>query len=770
MKACQQKIMRMDSITSTVKKIISVVICVAMVGLFVPQMENVYAADTTAPVITSLSIRNPEAADAQGELIIDVDVEEEGAGINNIILYFKDSNSNVTSIETNNDPVFTGHYTFHMSMDVYGKKFRNGEYVLDSVTIWDRNGNARTYHEYADSSVDSICEHRTINVFNSLISDITAPEITKLTIDNADAVDSKGYMTVTMDIVEEGSGVGGISLLVYEASVNGHYYIASETLDLHTGTHTIKIPVNDQRDEVFSNGKHEIREVNIQDKDQNMRVYAGDDFAAICSEPMFTIINSDRDSFIPVINKISIEDNYIETPNVLVVNADISEEGNGAKLRLNFENNDKHTFYLETNKTLFTGNHTLRIPVSPFVGEGEYRLCSAQIYDGTTSTGCDIYSSDEKERAPIEGVTVNLKSSFDISLYGSLEDTDRVIDRISEMEEGTTAVLDIRYAKVAPEALFKAFAGRNKTVVFEDEDVQWVFDGEKISESECKDIDLTTNVEVKAGASMGIRDDKIVVITFSDNGELPGKADVRVNNDYISAKYASGDDQFMLLCEKEGLLVVEDEDIKIDKDEAAVLPIDHNSIFVLSQTVPEKYWEFPKYTWADDYSSVTAERSWTNYAGTVETESETAVTTSTIVKEPTYTYMGETEYTAVFENPAFYPQSRTIANIPKLEKLENSITAKAVRKTISAKKLKKKTMTFSPITVKGKKGAVSYKVVSANAKSKKALKLSKKTGKITVRKGTKKGKYKLSVKVTDSGTEKYKSANTTVSVVVVVKK
>lgn len=85
-----------------------------------------------------------------------------------------------------------------------------------------------------------------------------------------------------------------------------------------------------------------------------------------------------------------------------------------------------------------------------------------------------------------------------------------------------------------------------------------------------------------------------------------------------------------------------------------------------------------------------------------------------------------------------------------------------------AAKLRRKKAVFRALTVKGAKGKVTYKV-SGNRKSKKALKFNKKTRKITVRKGTKKGLYKLKIRVNCAGTEKYLAASKKVTVKVRVK-
>ena len=136
---------------------------------------------------------------------------------------------------------------------------------------------------------------------------------------------------------------------------------------------------------------------------------------------------------------------------------------------------------------------------------------------------------------------------------------------------------------------------------------------------------------------------------------------------------------------------------------------------------------------------------WVNSAGTVYTD---------VAEIPSDV---ATTYTA-----AFNTSSTTSAK--KAQTLK--VTAK--KKTVKASKLKKKALAFKLITVKGAKGKVTYAKVAKG--SSKKLSVNKKTGKITVKKGTKKGTYKLKVKVTAAATAKYKKATKTVTVTVKVKK
>jgi hypothetical protein len=73
------------------------------------------------------------------------------------------------------------------------------------------------------------------------------------------------------------------------------------------------------------------------------------------------------------------------------------------------------------------------------------------------------------------------------------------------------------------------------------------------------------------------------------------------------------------------------------------------------------------------------------------------------------------------------------------------------------------------LTVSNGIGSISYKGSGTDAKSKKALSINSKSGKITVKKGTKKGSYRIKVKITDKGNNWYDGKTVTKTVTVKVK-
>ena len=102
-------------------------------------------------------------------------------------------------------------------------------------------------------------------------------------------------------------------------------------------------------------------------------------------------------------------------------------------------------------------------------------------------------------------------------------------------------------------------------------------------------------------------------------------------------------------------------------------------------------------------------------------------------------------------------------------KMDQTLNVKTKKVTVKVKKVRKKAQTVKPLTVTGQKTTVTYKGTPVGKKAKKALKINAKTGKITVRKKTKKGTYKMKVTVTAAASGKYEKAAKTVTVTIKVR-
>ena len=101
-----------------------------------------------------------------------------------------------------------------------------------------------------------------------------------------------------------------------------------------------------------------------------------------------------------------------------------------------------------------------------------------------------------------------------------------------------------------------------------------------------------------------------------------------------------------------------------------------------------------------------------------------------------------------------------------VDKASSVITSKKKSFSLKAKKLKKKAQTVSFTAKSSSGGKITYSG-KAYGKSKKVLKF--KGGKITVKKGTKKGTYKMTVTVKAAKTAEYNAFSKKVAVTVTVK-
>lgn len=95
----------------------------------------------------------------------------------------------------------------------------------------------------------------------------------------------------------------------------------------------------------------------------------------------------------------------------------------------------------------------------------------------------------------------------------------------------------------------------------------------------------------------------------------------------------------------------------------------------------------------------------------------------------------------------------------------NTMAVKGLTKKVKKSKVRKAAQKVKAIRVRNAKGALTYQKISGSKK----LSVNKRTGKITIKKKTKKGTYTMKVKVTAAGTGDYYAKAKTVKVTIKVK-
>jgi LPXTG-motif cell wall-anchored protein len=117
-------------------------------------------------------------------------------------------------------------------------------------------------------------------------------------------------------------------------------------------------------------------------------------------------------------------------------------------------------------------------------------------------------------------------------------DTNKVVDALNNTSEGSNITVDVSGSKTVDKAIFDSIKGKDKTVNFAQDGLQWTFNGKDIT-SPTKNIDMNVNVanvnnsssSNKVAIAAKVGNAGATVISFANNGQLPGKATVKVKLD-----------------------------------------------------------------------------------------------------------------------------------------------------------------------------------------------------------------------------------------------
>lgn len=536
--------------------------------------------DQTAPVIHSLEFLDAEDLNAVTDYLhVKIKITEEGSGLADLTLHFGDTEFYYQGGDYEddeacaNDPIlFTGEHDLTFMI---GNCLGVGTHKLTAISGKDRNGN----YFYMDQD-DMMRMFQAIPAVTVTYSEhkVSQIELKDFKILNPENLDTSDKLKVNFSF-DGNSSVDVMSLLLWEQGETGSegqvdLVIGAEN-PLHPGTHTVEFDLDDEFHKgdyyvygVIFNYEHEF---DLEDS-ENTR---------------FHLVTGKDKIQDPVIYDYEIHNLNLTAPDVLKISVDVDDQGHQLNLiSLTYTDKNEKWYTFEGTLKKQNGQYYGEIPVGPFTTEGALELQCIGVgkfledkdrYECYTS----IWNHENEEL--IKKGNITLSSGYNITYFGSLGNK-KVPDILKDMNSGETAVLDCRNYKNVPKDLFEAIAGRNITVAFIDENVQWVFNGNSIKKSKCKKINLSASIKVVSGSSAGFPDDKKVAkLIFKDNGELPGEVEMRINYDYLAAKYKFSKENLKLTYLSSTNPVLEDSNVDMAEDKYYEYEVDHNSTFVLSK-------------------------------------------------------------------------------------------------------------------------------------------------------------------------------------------
>ena len=493
--------------------------------------------DADAPVLNGVSIDKTEVK-AGESFTLTLDVTEKISGLNYIQVTFvnETTGKNKRFSFSEIDASTSMHsVTCTVPVDEAAGIFR-----LKEVTLMDVQGNQISYYD------GKILDQISVTITNGTSEDKEAPTITNVSV-SPNSVSAPGEVTLTIGVKDDVSGVNYANVEFVNRQT-GHKIEETETYSspVTNGTIEVKIPVT----QYDGNGIYELNSVQLMDANSHLVEYSSknEEYPSaniLPQEVSFTITNNGTEDITPpVLESISVDKTEIEAPGTVTLTLKVSDEPAGYRTAIvdvvnTATGNSKHFYSDRENPSNVTVN------ISQFEPSGVMRVDTVYLFDNNNNMSrYDSIELVQNTAYPLPQEATFLVKNIDETSGDIVSATTSpdLVDEIDKMAEGNTAHIYHGNNDVLSKDVFGAIAGKNKTIAVESDGIQWIFEGEEIDESKIKDINLGTTIEEKWFSESDVNEEiaweqNAVVLQFADNGDLPGKATIRVKIDPVFKDY-----------------------------------------------------------------------------------------------------------------------------------------------------------------------------------------------------------------------------------------
>lgn len=244
------------------------------------------------------------------------------------------------------------------------------------------------------------------------------------------------------------------------------------------------------------------------------------------------------------------------------------------------------------------GYASFDVTVSPYMEQGTIQVTKCVVTD---NDGNKTEYSTEASAKSIEPfskqseVKIVQSTGIDVVTGTLMED---MLSKIKNAGNNAVIYVDCAVKSQFPKAGFDAVKGTDKTLILQNNGVQWVFSGNNMP-NQTKDID--TCLDISMISNTDILDCRVVdamndgqpalILNFRANGLLPGPATVLIKAEYTFREYVGVENLYFYFLNKDsGEMDLVAQKLKLNADGYYVLPVEHNSTFVLSSSpVNAKY-------------------------------------------------------------------------------------------------------------------------------------------------------------------------------------
>ena len=299
------------------------------------------------------------------------------------------------------------------------------------------------------------------------------------------------------------------------------------------------------------------------------------------------------DSTPPVLTEISIDKTTVGPGGTITVRGsgtdDISGVSNIDVCFTDEENNRAcgPILYDNDNDGIFEGTMT----ISQYELDGTFELDWVDITDNAGNR--QRYYSKNYPYLDEDDLLLPQEWSFkvinDPNAIVSNTENPNLAQQLKDQPEGSKAMIAYESSPHISADVFEAIKGQDKELVLEGDGIQWVFNGNDVDSPKSLDLNVEidkidyTNSANRQELQQAMGDQNALVLTFPNNGKLPGKALIRAKMDYAFRKYLGEENLYVYYynsVNKKMELVAANIDLRADG--WIEFTIDHNSDFVIT--------------------------------------------------------------------------------------------------------------------------------------------------------------------------------------------
>lgn len=553
--------------------------------------------DYEAPVLHSISVDKKTVKPGE-TLTFALNVTDDVSGVNYIKIDFINEATGKTddiseSITVNESGKYILTYTVPEDEAV-------GTLRVDSVYLSDTLGRYDSYvsqiNEYADKYLPN---EISVEIVDSTSEDKAAPVLNDLSLSDT-TVSAPGQLTLSLNVSDDVSGVNCVIATFINRQtgkeISGSWYALQET-SVVNGDIELELTTT----QYDGSGDYELDSVYLTDENGYHQWYYSkhneNQKPTLPKELSFAVTNeSGEDVTAPVLKGISIDKTEVEAPSEITVTLDVEDDLSGYRWAIVTAINRKNERRIDLCHSSQDNPNEVIIPVSEWEPSGLFEIETVTLFDNN-----DNMSQYYSENLP-DTVSFLVKNIDENDTTGDIitsTNSPSLVEDIKNMQEGNTAHIYYGNGATLKKEVFEAIKGQDKTISLESAGIEWIFNGKDITDENIKDIDLTTGIEAKwnsdSDAADGIDwDQNALILSFAENGKLPGKATIRIKADYVFKDAVGTENLYVYYYDnttKEYVQVAAN--LTITQDEYLEFTIDHNSDFVITKGELKEKEELP---------------------------------------------------------------------------------------------------------------------------------------------------------------------------------